>query len=109
MSEMRSLSWGSITPRACALDFDCLRSASQRGAAAALSWAWAWALAQAHFCPALLGGRGERAAVKLWFGLACLRLRRACGLMAVPVLQLPVEDDIDLSDVELDDLEKDEL
>lgn len=26
-----------------------------------------------------------------------------------PVLQLPVEDDIDLSDVELDDLEKDEL
>lgn len=33
----------------------------------------------------------------------------ACGPDVVPVLQLPVEDDIDLSDVELDDLEKDEL
>lgn len=33
----------------------------------------------------------------------------AAGLMCFPVLQLPVEDDIDLSDVELDDLEKDEL
>lgn len=37
----------------------------------------------------------------------------ACSRPAGPdsgsVLQLPVEDDIDLSDVELDDLEKDEL
>lgn len=42
--------------------------------------------------------------------------RPACGsavaphsLTAASALQLPVEDDIDLSDVELDDLERDEL
>lgn len=31
------------------------------------------------------------------------------SLTAASALQLPVEDDIDLSDVELDDLERDEL
>lgn len=31
------------------------------------------------------------------------------SLMVASALQLPVEDDIDLSDVELDDLERDEL
>lgn len=30
-------------------------------------------------------------------------------LLSFPFPQLPVEDDIDLSDVDLDDLEKDEL
>lgn len=42
--------------------------------------------------------------------------RPTCGSAVVPhsltaasALQLPVEDDIDLSDVELDDLERDEL
>ena len=39
--------------------------------------------------------------------MALCRPCRASPWFSVP--QLPVEDDIDLSDVELDDLEKDEL
>lgn len=62
-----------------------------------------------NFCGVIIGARARlECGIRLEFAFL-LRPLVFWGSNCCSVPQLPVEDDIDLSDVELDDLEKDEL